>query len=160
MEKVFRNQLGEIVEKPSDRKVIFRPSAYAMVFNDLSQLLVACSAFDGRFLLPGGGIEIGETVVDCIVREVREETGYQVEVDLTPRYFREALFHDMIGDDYYHTVGLFFRGQIVNNSSVDQIADTSEIREIKWINILSTREEDWSHYMWPVIKQIINSDVA
>lgn len=37
--------------------------------------------FRGRFALPGGFVEFGETVEECVVREVREETGLKVRVD-------------------------------------------------------------------------------
>ncbi|MEV6432382.1 NUDIX domain-containing protein [Nocardia sp. NPDC051463] len=67
-------------------------------FNDpeapeANSLKVAVSAFvqdsDGRILMihrtdndkysiPGGGMEVGETVADAVVREVAEETGIQV----------------------------------------------------------------------------------
>ncbi len=38
---------------------------------------------DGRtyWLFPGGGIEPGETDVECVQREMREETGLDVRVD-------------------------------------------------------------------------------
>ena len=38
---------------------------------------------DGRtyWLLPGGGIEAGETEIECISREVREETNLEVTVE-------------------------------------------------------------------------------
>jgi ADP-ribose pyrophosphatase YjhB (NUDIX family) len=33
-----------------------------------------------RWAIPGGGQDIGETVVQAVVREVREETGIDIEV--------------------------------------------------------------------------------
>lgn len=37
--------------------------------------------FEGRYALPGGFVEYGETVDECVIREVREETGLRVSVD-------------------------------------------------------------------------------
>ena len=55
--------------------------------DDESLLLVRCIFRDGRdwWMLPGGGRE-EETEEECIVREVREETGLDVRV--------ERLLHD------------------------------------------------------------------
>lgn len=154
MENVFRNQFGEIVEKPVDRSVVFRPSAYAIVINDRKEILVARSGFDGRFLFPGGGIEPGESIADCVTRECREETGYHVVADQTPQYFRETLFHNKMNDNYYHVVGLFFFGHIVVTSAVGQIEDVTEIASVEWLDLANINEEDWGHYCWPIIKQL------
>lgn len=53
-----------------------RPGAYAVIFNDQQQLLVA--EVKGKFHLPGGGIDQGETPEAAVAREVLEETGYHV----------------------------------------------------------------------------------
>ena len=34
----------------------------------------------GQWSIPGGGVELGETLEGCIVREIREETGLEIEV--------------------------------------------------------------------------------
>jgi 8-oxo-dGTP diphosphatase len=48
----------------------------------------------GHWTLPGGVLEVGETLVEGVVREVREETGLLVEplelVELVDRIHREA----------------------------------------------------------------------
>src|SRR5436305_512602 len=35
----------------------------------------------GRWLIPGGTVELGETLEEAVVREVREETGLEVRPD-------------------------------------------------------------------------------
>ncbi|MEK6851542.1 MAG: NUDIX domain-containing protein, partial [Candidatus Thermoplasmatota archaeon] len=65
----------------------FRPrapiaAASALILRGGSVLLIRRRAppNEGRWGLPGGGIELGESVRDAAVREVREETGLAVKV--------------------------------------------------------------------------------
>ncbi len=37
--------------------------------------------FQGRHALPGGFVEYGESTEDCVVREIKEETGLETEVE-------------------------------------------------------------------------------
>ena len=53
----------------------WRPSAYAIVVHEDHILMVSER---GLFHLPGGGVELGETPEQAVVRDVGEETGLQV----------------------------------------------------------------------------------
>jgi 8-oxo-dGTP diphosphatase len=58
-----------------------RLAAYAVVVRDGQVLLALWNEEEHkRWTLPGGGVELHETVEEGAVREVREETGYDVEL--------------------------------------------------------------------------------
>lgn len=55
-------------------------SVTGIVTRDDGRVLVIKRADDGRWVPPGGVLELEETPQQCCAREVREETGYEVEV--------------------------------------------------------------------------------
>ena len=59
-----------------------RLGAYAVIVDDHDRLLLALwnEAAQPLWTLPGGGVELLESIEDGAVREVREETGYDVEL--------------------------------------------------------------------------------
>jgi ADP-ribose pyrophosphatase YjhB (NUDIX family) len=56
------------------------PAASAIVVDDLGRLLLHRRRDNDKWALPGGAMELGESLRECVVREVREETGFDVEV--------------------------------------------------------------------------------
>ena len=60
--------------------MIRRVTSGAIIRNSSDQILLQRRSDDGFWSLPGGGIEAGETVLECLEREILEETGWQVEV--------------------------------------------------------------------------------
>jgi 8-oxo-dGTP diphosphatase len=59
-----------------------RLAAYAVVVDDRDRLLLARwhEGPEPLWTMPGGGVELEETPAQAVVREVREETGYDVEL--------------------------------------------------------------------------------
>src|SRR4249919_3771137 len=62
---------GNTLEIPVD-ELRWRPSVYAIIIKD-GKLL--CSPQYNGYDVPGGSVELGETLEEALVREVREETG-------------------------------------------------------------------------------------
>ena len=60
---------------------IFRIGVFALIFNLEQQVLLGHRRDIDWWNLPGGGMELGETVDEALCREVREETGLEVKVD-------------------------------------------------------------------------------
>ena len=59
-----------------------RLAAYAVIVDDRERILLALwnEGATPQWTLPGGGVELHETVEEATVRELREETGYDVEL--------------------------------------------------------------------------------
>lgn len=68
------------IEKDLSKVQMIRPSVSAVIFDGEGRVLLQRRTDNGQWGLPGGSVEIGESVEAAILREVREETGLTVEV--------------------------------------------------------------------------------
>ena len=87
----------------------------------------------GQWSLPGGAVEIGETLAASVVREMVEETGLQVAVGPVIEVF-DRITHDAEGRVQYHYVLVDYlcwpvEGTLQAGSDVDAAvwADVSEL---------------------------------
>jgi ADP-ribose pyrophosphatase YjhB (NUDIX family) len=101
----------------------------AAVFRDGRVLIVrrVRPPAHGFYTLPGGGVELGETLEQAIIREVREETGLEI-APLALVGFREAIARDAAGDIERHFVILPFAARWVGG----EIALSAELAEAHW----------------------------
>ena len=97
----------------------------AAIFRDGKVLVVrrARNPALGLYTLPGGGVEIGETLVQAVTREVREETALEVD-PIALAGHREVIARDGQGRVERHFVILCFAarwrsGEPVLNEELD-----------------------------------------
>jgi ADP-ribose pyrophosphatase YjhB (NUDIX family) len=57
---------------------LITPAAWAILRDGAGRILLIRRSDNGRWDLPAGALELGESVTDCLRREVREETGLEV----------------------------------------------------------------------------------
>lgn len=55
------------------------PGGSALVVDDTGAVLMQRRRDSGNWSFPGGVMEIGETLEECVIRETREETGLDIE---------------------------------------------------------------------------------
>lgn len=82
----------------------------------------------GRWSIPGGLIDIGESLHQAVIREVREETGLDIEplelVELLDRIHREGdrvRYHYVIADYLCRVIG-------------GNLKAASDAEEVRWVN--------------------------
>ena len=68
------------LESEYERALGVRPSVSAVIFDRRGRLLLQQRSDGGQWGLPGGSVEIGESLREAVAREVREETGLTVAV--------------------------------------------------------------------------------
>jgi 8-oxo-dGTP diphosphatase len=84
---------------------------------------------DGVYTLPGGLVEAGETLIEAVTREVREETALTI-APVALAGHREVITQDSDGKFERHFVILCFASQLISGTPVAN----DEIAEILWLD--------------------------
>ncbi len=82
----------------------------------------------GLYSLPGGAVEAGETLIEALAREIREELSLEIE-PIALLGFREAIMRDADGRVERHFVILPFAARLVGGEP----RLSEEISETRWI---------------------------
>jgi 8-oxo-dGTP diphosphatase len=115
-----------------------RLGAYAVIVDDHDRILLALwnEGDEPLWTLPGGGVELTETVEEGAVRELREESGYEVELPrllgvdtlvIPPEQRARAADRDR----WFRGIRVVFEGAIVGGRLRHEVDGSTD--EARWI---------------------------
>ncbi|MGZ3865952.1 MAG: NUDIX domain-containing protein [Bacteroidia bacterium] len=140
----------------------FNVRAYGILVQD-GKVLVSDEYIKGREItkLPGGGLEFGEGLADCIVREFKEELDLKIEVKnhfYTTDFFVTSAFHvnSQVISIYYVVKPLEELKIEVSSKKFDFKKKTEGAQAFRWIDVSKISENDFTF----VIDRRVGSMIA
>jgi 8-oxo-dGTP diphosphatase len=104
-----------------------RTAAYAVIFRDNELLLTRYVGIDEKhWTMPGGGVEFGEHPHDTVIRELAEETGYEVEVDGLLGV-DSIVWETPSGDGPLHTLRFYYAAHVVGGELRNEVGGSSDL---------------------------------
>jgi 8-oxo-dGTP pyrophosphatase MutT (NUDIX family) len=109
--------------------LVLSPSVAAVIHDHEGRLLLQEKSSGEAWSLPAGGIELGESPQEAIIREVMEETGYAVRIQGIVSVFGgwEFRYAYPSGDRVEYIVTLF-QCKIIGGSGVPTDSETKSIK--------------------------------
>ena len=147
----------------------FNIRVYGLLINPNQQLLVADESFKSGQLatkFPGGGLELGEGLIDGLKREFIEETGIEVDVKehfYTTDFFLQSAF-ELSSDSqlisiYYLVESNAWQQIKTSNKKFDfEFIEGVEAESFRWVNISELESE--MDIVLPIDKVVVKKLVA
>ena len=105
-------------------KLKFRPAAYAVIIKNNKVLL--SKQWDG-YDFPGGGIKIGENIEKALAREVKEETGLNIEIGEIVACFNSFFKLPAVKkDEFIQGIGIYYLVEIKGGKISAKYLDKEE----------------------------------
>ncbi len=119
--KMLRQKIGN--------EILQIPSVAAVIRNSDGKILFVKNAEDGIWGLPAGAIDLGETPVEAVIREVGEETGLDVEpLELIGVFGGEKFRHIYPNGDKVEYFVVVFKCKIKGDELAAQDGEVSELK--------------------------------
>ncbi len=133
----------------------FRPAVYGIIVRDGH---VLAHRMGDKYDLPGGGMEVHETLHEALLREIREETGLEIDpIDLV--HADSSLFYLPGIDVPVNSIGHFYHCEVVGGEVNNEGQDGWErgvYEETHWIPLAQAVELRFNHPMAvPALRKLL-----
>ncbi len=106
------------------------PTVGALIFNDEDKLLIVKThKWKDNYTIPGGHVELGESLLQALKREVAEETGLEL---LSGKY---VCFQEFIYDDNFWEKRHFLFFDFLCRVKAGEVHLNDEAQEYLWVEL-------------------------
>ena len=129
-------------------KETFRQAVMAVVVNEKNKVLIGSSPRNGGYKFPQGGLEKGETLIQGITRELKEEVGLDLDEKSILQTFDEKVkyYYPEKTHPHLNNVGqeqTVFK--IKYDDSMTLVPQDDEFEKLIWINPKDLEKYDTKH---------------
>ena len=106
----FKDIVGEIWKYKDGDEIKFRPGVYCFVINNNNDevLLIRGGNGAGDYEVSGGGLDLNENFIEGVIREVKEETGYDIEIyEKDPFYVAQSFEYFRSDKLFANSINIF-----------------------------------------------------
>lgn len=141
----------------------FTIRVYGILMDDKKNVLVSDEIVRGKFYtkFPGGGLEFGESTLECLAREFKEETSLDISIKqhlYTTDFFQQSAFNekDQVISIYYlieaKDISPLKISKIQFDFSEEQLSGKDQQENFRWVSFHELNENSVS---FPIDKKVV-----
>ncbi|SCY56171.1 NUDIX domain-containing protein [Alkaliphilus peptidifermentans] len=131
------------------------PTVGAIIFNPDNKILLCKShKWNDKYIIPGGHIEMGESMEDALRREILEETGLEI-YDINLISIKESVYNKA----FHEKKHFIFIDYICKTDSYN-VTLNEEAQEYKWVDLSEVDNYELGGFVKTLLLELRNKEAS